>query len=113
MGNPKVVLITVFLILFEANALLAQNPSADCADIKVEAKATNPTASRADGSIELVFDKAVSNYKIIWLNAGNSKTEKEEVNDGRLRNLKAGFYDLLILDKNNKGCTRQLTVILK
>ena len=112
MRNLKVVFIAVFLICFEANDLLAQ--TTDCADIKVEAKTTNPTASRTDdGSIDLVFDKPVSNYKIIWLNAGNSKTDKEEINGGRLTNLKAGFYDFLILDKNKKGCTKQLTVILK
>ena len=112
MRNPKIVFISFLLILFEGNLLWAQTTTPDCDDIKVEAKVTNPT-SAGNGSIELVFQGSVNDYKIFWLNAGSSKTGKEEVEDGKVRNLKAGFYDFLIIDKNRKGCTKQLTVILK
>jgi hypothetical protein len=112
MRNPKIVFISFLLILFEGNILWAQTSTPDCDDIKVEARVINPTGG-GNGSIELVFQSSVSDYKVFWLNAGSSKTGKEEVEDGKLRNLKAGFYDFLIIDKNKKGCTKQLTVILK
>jgi hypothetical protein len=47
------------------------------------------------------------------LNAGSDKTGKEELKSGKLTNLRAGFFDFLIMDKNKKGCVRQLTVDLK
>ena len=113
MRNPKIVFISQLLILIEGNVVWAQTKVPDCDDIKVEAKVTNPTGSGRDGSIDLVFQGNVGDYKIFWLNAGSTKTDKQEVNDGKLTDLRAGFYDLLIIDKNRKGCTKELTVILK
>jgi hypothetical protein len=112
MTTPKLIFVGLLMLVL-TNKSLAQQPLPDCADIKVEAKATNPSSGSSDGSIELVFDKPTSNYRILWVNAGRDKTGKEEVSSGRIPNLKAGFYDLLIIDKSKAGCIKQLTVILK
>ena len=112
MTTPKLIFVGLLMSML-INESLAQQSVPDCADIKVEAKATNPSQGSSNGNIELVFDKPTGNYKILWLNAGRDKTGKEEISNGRLPNLKAGFYDFLIVDKNKAGCIRQLTVILK
>ena len=112
MTTPKVIFVGLLMLML-ANESLAQQSVPDCADIRVEAKAENPSPGSSNGNIEFVFDKPVSNYKIIWLNAGRDKTGKEEINSGRISNLKAGFYDILIVDKGKAGCIKQLTVILK
>lgn len=112
MKDPK--LFVFSLLLFAASLdLRAQNSVADCEDIKVEVKALQPTDNQPNGRIDLVFSKPTNNYKIFLLNAGSDKTGKEEIEDGKLSNLKAGFFDFLIMDKNKKGCIRQLTVVLK
>jgi hypothetical protein len=93
--------------------LQAQNPVPDCDDIKVEIHTISTSNNQHNGTIELTFSKPVENYRIFHLNAGSDKTGKEELRSGKLTNLRAGFFDFLVLDKNKKGCVRQLTVELK
>jgi hypothetical protein len=112
MTTPKLIFVGLLMLML-TNKSLAQQSVPDCADIKVEAKAANPSPGSSNGNIELVFDRPTNNYKILWLNAGRDKTSKEEISGGRISNLKAGFYDILIMDKNKAGCIKQLTVILK
>jgi len=85
----------------------------DCDDIKVEVSTVQPANNQSNGSIDLIFTKPVSNYKIFLLNAGSDKTGKEEIEDGKITNLKPGFFDFLIMDRSRKGCVKQLTVVLK
>ena len=93
--------------------LKAQNAVPDCDDIKVEVRTISSSDDRANGSIDLSFTKPFDNYRIFHLNAGSDKTGKEELKSGKLTNLRAGYFDFLIMDKNKKGCVRQLTVVLK
>lgn len=112
MKHPKF-LVFCLLLLSASLSLRGQSTVPDCEDIHVDIETTAPTIGQANGSINLTFTKPIGDYKIFFLNAGEDKTGKEEVLDGRLKNLKAGFFDFLIMDKNKKGCIKQLTVVLK
>lgn len=96
-----------------SNIAYAQQPIEDCKDIKVTVTTIEPQNGGSNGQIELTFTEPTSNYKIFWLNEGPDKTGKVEVQNGKIEKLKTGFFDFLIIDKNRKGCIRQLTVILK
>ncbi len=113
MKNPKVFVFGLLVLLAATCNLRAQSAVPDCDDIKVEVKTVAPIINQSNGSIDLIFSKAIENYKIFLLNAGPDKTGKEEIEGGRITNLKSGFFDFLIMDKTKKGCVKQLTVVLK
>ena len=112
MTNSTRLLFSLLLVTLSLE-LYAQQPIKDCDDIEVEVSSTDPTPGGSNGSIELSFKDPIQNYKIFWLNAGNSGMDKVEIKDGKLKNLKAGFFDLLVVDNTRKMCIRQLTVTLK
>jgi len=112
MRDPKFLVFCLLLCGASLN-LKAQNSVPDCEDIKVEVKTISTSNNQSNGTIDLIFTKSIDNYRIFHLNAGSDKTGKEELKSGKLTNLKAGFFDFLIMDKNKKGCVRQLTVDLK
>jgi hypothetical protein len=112
MRHPKF-LVFCLLLCSASLSLKAQNSVPDCEDIKVEVKTISTSNNRPNGSIEMIFTKSFDSYRIFHLNAGSDKTGKEELKSDKLTNLKAGFFDFLIMDKNKKGCVRQLTVDLK
>lgn len=113
MEYPKHLVFSFLLLIAAIGNLRAQNAAPDCDDIKVEVITVQPSGNLSNGSIELVFTKSVNNYKIFLLNAGSDKTGKEEIKSGKIANLKPGFFDFLILDRNKKNCVKQLTVVLK
>lgn len=113
MRNPKLLFFSCLLVLLAGTEIYAQKSVSDCDDIKVEVKTISPVGGGANGSIELIFDKALENYMIFWVNSGSGKTDKTEVEGGKIEGLRTGFFDILILDKSRKGCIRELTVILK
>ena len=113
MKDPKLLVFSLLLLLAANYNVRAQNPVPECDDIKVEVKTVAPVSNQSNGTIDLVFSKAINNYKIFLLNAGSDKTGKEEIEGGRITNLKSGFFDFLIMDKTRKGCVKQLTVVLK
>ncbi len=113
MRNPKLLFFSYLFALLAGTEIYAQKSVPDCDDIKVEVKTNSPVGGTANGSIELIFDKELDNYKIFWVNSGAGKTDKTEVKGGKIEGLKTGFFDILILDKSKKGCIRELTVILK
>jgi hypothetical protein len=113
MIDPKRIVISFMLLLAVAFHAVAQSGVPDCDDIKVETKVTQPTNNLSNGTIDLVFSKPVNNYKVFLLNAGSDGTGKEEVHGGKVTNLRSGFFDFLIIDRNRKGCVKQLTVVLK
>ena len=112
MKDPKLLVLSLLLLAASYN-LRAQTAVPECDDIKVEVKTVTPIGNQSNGSIDLNFSKAISNYKIFLLNAGSDKTGKEEIVGGRITNLKSGFFDFLIMDRTKKGCVKQLTVVLK
>jgi hypothetical protein len=113
MKDPRLLFFCA-LLLFGVNGISwSQTTIPDCDDIQVEVKAINPSNGLANGSIELTFSKPLNGYRIFLLNAGPDKTQKEELEHGKVTRLDAGFFDFLIMDRNKKGCIRQLTVTLK
>jgi len=85
----------------------SQPATKDC-DITVEAKTTNPAPGKSDGKIELTFPDSQRKFKIYLINKGEERSKK---NSGKIiENLSKGFYDFVILD--DKGCAKQITVIL-
>lgn len=113
MIHPKNLVFSLLLLVAAIGNLSAQNGVPDCNDIKVEVVTMQPTDNLSNGSVELVLTKPINNYKIFLLNAGSDKTGKEEIQNGKITNLRPGFFDFLILDRNRKGCVKQLTVVLK
>jgi len=110
MRNP--LFLSAVLYLGVCAGAWAQNvPAPQCETIQVEPKVMHPQ-SGAKGSITLVFkNSSAENYTIYWLNAHNRQADRP-ISAGDLKNLPSGFYDLLIVDKNKKGCIKQLTVTL-
>jgi hypothetical protein len=111
MKNPRLLFFS-FLLLTIGNTAFPQNGVPDCDAIKVEIKTTTPGPNQSNGSIDLMFSKPINDYKIFLLNAGPNRTEKIEIKETKLSNLKSGFFDFLIIDRNRKGCLKQLTVVL-
>jgi hypothetical protein len=112
MKDPRLLLFSFMLILI-GHVASAQNGIPDCDAIKVEVKTTDPALNQSNGSIDFAFSKSMNDYKIFLLNAGPDKTGKVEIKETKLSNLKSGFFDFLIIDRNSKGCLKQLTVVLK
>ncbi len=112
MKTPRAILVGMLLALL-AEKVNAQQSIPDCAEIKVESKVVDTPQGVSGGSIELTFDKPTSSYKILWINSEASDRRSQEVQSGRLANLKPGIYDFLIVDKSKTGCVKQLTVIIK
>jgi hypothetical protein len=85
--------------------------SPDCGDqIKVSTITTHTIDGPSGGKIEFKFEdeSAAKNLKF-YITPIGEKTE-EGTKDG-FRNLKAGFYDVYIVDK--KGCLKQVQVQVK
>ncbi len=78
--------------------------------IEVTAKATAALDGRDSGRIEFSFTDRTREYKIYWINR-NPMESKNPLRGNELQNLKAGFYDFLIMDE--EGCSRQITVTIK
>jgi hypothetical protein len=113
MKDPKLFVFSLLVLLAATCNLRAQSAVPDCDEIKVEVKTVAPINNQSNGSIDLIFSKAIDSYKIFLLNAGSDRTRKEEIVGGRITSLKPGFFDFLIIDKTKKGCVKQLTVVLK
>jgi len=110
MRNPLFLFVALYLCVC-AGAWAQNAPAPQCDAIQVEPKVTHPQ-SGAKGSITLVFkNSSAENYTIYWLNSHNRQADRP-ISAGDLKNLSSGFYDLLIVDKNKKGCIKQLTVTL-
>lgn len=86
----------------------------DCGVINVKTKTIPSDKGRSNGSIELIFESSESKsitatYKVFIINAGEERARKP-VEQGKIKDLRAGFYDILVIDR--KGCNKQLTVSL-
>lgn len=102
----------VIVLLVASHYSFAQTPLKQCDDIRVEAKILNPSNNQSDGSIDFILPKPIDSYRIFFLNAGPDKTDKQEVEKGKLQNLNSGSFDFLIIDTTRKGCVRLHTVVL-
>lgn len=87
----------------------------DCGEINIKTKTTPSDKGHSNGSIELIFESSESKsvtpatYKVFIINAGEERARKP-VEQDKIKDLPAGFYDILVIDR--KGCNKQLTVSL-
>ena len=108
--NKSLHCIMLFSFVMLSAALNAQSIDKNCDEIKIETKIFNPEPGKSNGKIQIVFKEESKTYKIFLLNAGSERSKKE-IENGIIDNLRVGFYDILIIDKD--GCNRQLTITLK
>lgn len=103
--------ILLFSILLSAIAVHTANAQVKgCDDISVETKLTEPSKGKSNGKIEFEFKEKSKTYKIYLINR-DATDAKNPLRGLDVRDLKAGFYDFVIVD--DRGCTKQLTVTLK
>lgn len=98
---------TGFFLLISSVLVNGQENPSQCT-IRVETVLTQPVKGK-DGKIEFKFEDKRT-YKIFLVNQG-ADTAKDPLKATVVSNLKAGFYDFVIID--DKGCTKQLTLTLK
>ncbi len=109
MNYTKVLLINTLLALFLLSGKVSAQV-AGCDEINVETKMSQPSTGKANGKIEFTFREKSKTYKIYLINK-DPKDAKNPMKGLEIRDLKAGFYDFVIVD--DRGCTKQLTVTLK
>jgi hypothetical protein len=107
MKYSKTLLMSSFLFL---GFTLSGNAQARNCTIEATTTTVNPQAGRNDGRIEFNFTDKSRTYKIYLINR-NPDEAKKPLSGVELRDLKAGFYDFVIVD--NEGCSKQITVVLK
>jgi hypothetical protein len=105
--SNRILLTLLFVFMF----FFGYAQSKNCGEIQVSTKITSEAKGSTNGSIEFIFDSADKNdFKIFLVNAGEERA-KAPITEGKVNNLKSGFYDFVIVDR--KGCTKQLTVTVK
>lgn len=82
--------------------------SRDCPEIKVKAEITHTTSAGENGEIELTFDEAPRSDQYIILLTCPGCAEAKKAVDHTFKNLKAGYYDIYVVDK--QGCSKQLNL---
>lgn len=111
MSLPTYILVGTLLAISEIS--FGQSIVRDCDKIKVTTEVTNPTAGQSNGKIALTFEESSKQYKVFFQNPVKD-SQMVEVKGREIGGLKAGFYDLLIImPEDKKGCSKQLTVVLK
>jgi hypothetical protein len=108
MNYTKILLFSILLSSITIGSVKAQ--VSGCDDINVETKLTEPSKGRNNGKIEFEFKEKSKTYRIFLINR-DAKDAKSPLKGLDVRDLKAGFYDFIIVD--DRGCTKQLTVTLK
>lgn len=101
---------TVVLCLCTAynNAYAQSAQRADCPEIKVKAEITHTRARGDNGEIVLRFEETPSADKYIILLTCPGCPEAKKAVDFSFKGLKAGHYDIYVVDK--KGCSKQLNL---
>jgi hypothetical protein len=107
MEYSKSLLILLYFLLFVGKVSFAQDTNCT---IEFTTTVTEPQAGRSNGKIEFVFKDNEKKYTIYWINRSHSEA-KNPIKVKEIKDLKAGFYDFVIVDA--EGCSRQTTVILK
>ena len=107
MKSYKTLLVSSFLLL--GSAVLVNAQVRNCT-IEVTTTTESPQAGKNDGRIEFSFPDKSRNHKIYLINRDQDEAKKP-IRGVELKDLKAGFYDFVIVD--DEGCSKQLTVVLK
>ena len=82
-----------------------------CDEIKVTATITHSSDFLSNGKITLNYqDAGKANLYKAFIQCVGCEKHHESTNEG-FQNLKAGYYDIYIIDK--KGCSKQLNVQVK
>jgi hypothetical protein len=112
MSYSKVFTISALFVLFFAQDAGAQNlPSCE---IPVKTEIVHSTNGLPNGEIKLDFGSEGSSKSLkIFVARPQEEIVWTQVEDKKLKGLKAGFYDFLIVDTSRKECARQLTIEIR
>ncbi len=103
-----------FLSVIFISVLTVQAQRATDCDIPVKTTIQDADKGKGNGEITLEFEAGTSlkSIKIFYAQPG-ARGGLIEAEDRRLTGLRAGFYDIMIVDTSRKECAKQMTVEVK
>jgi hypothetical protein len=104
MSRPKLLFLSVFLIL--ALSANAQNPSVDCDKIEVTIETKSPTTGKSDGSVKVNFIKGDrKSVKFIFCDRKGKVLNEKEFKKQELLGLEKGNYFLIV---STDDCSKKI-----
>lgn len=100
------------IVFFASNRVYSQTLP-ECG-ISVKPVVIDASRGSHDGQVSLEFGANTSLKDLkIFIADPHAKEVWKQAEDGTVKGLKAGFYDILIVDTSRKECAKQITVEIK
>lgn len=107
--NFTVSLLTLLLL----SSLCGYAQKTPSCDIPVKADIVDSGKGLRNGEINLDFGGAFGQHIRIFIAEPFEKVVWRQAESNKVTGLKAGFYDIMIVDTSRKECAKQLTVEIK